>query len=110
MGIFKAYDVRGIYPEQLNEEIAYKIGRAFVEFLKCKNVVIGRDMRLSSDSLFKAITDGITDQGADVIDIGLSTTPMFYFAVANSGFESGIMITASHNPKQWNGLKAKIQE
>jgi len=105
MGIFKAYDVRGIYPEQLNEEIAYKIGRAFVEFLKCKNVVIGRDMRLSSDSLFKAITDGITDQGADVIDIGLSTTPMFYFAVANSGFESGIMITASHNPKQWNGLK-----
>jgi len=105
MSIFKAYDIRGIYPEQLNEEIAYKIGRAFVEFLKCKNVVIGRDMRLSSDSLFEALADGITDQGADVIDIGLSTTPMLYFAVANYGFESGIMITASHNPKEYNGLK-----
>ena len=98
MSIFKAYDVRGIYPEQLNEEIAYKIGRAFVEFLKCKNVVIGRDMRLSSDSLFNALADGITDQGADVIEIGLSGTDMLYFAVANYGFDSGLMITASHNP------------
>jgi phosphomannomutase len=105
MSIFKAYDIRGIYPEQLNEETAYKIGRSFVEFLKCKNVVIGRDMRLSSESFLKALTDGITDQGADVIDIGLSGTDMLYFAVSNYGYESGIMITASHNPKQWNGLK-----
>jgi len=105
MSIFKAYDIRGIYPEQLNEDIAYRIGRAFVEFLKCKNVVIGRDMRLSSDSLFKAIADGITDQGANVIDIGLSTTPMLYFAVANNSFDSGLMITASHNPKEYNGIK-----
>ena len=105
MSIFKAYDIRGIYPEQLNEEIAYKIGRAFVEFLKCKNVVVGRDMRISSDSLFDALTNGITDQGADVIDIGLSTTPMLYFAVGNHGFDSGLMITASHNPKEYNGIK-----
>lgn len=105
MSIFKAYDIRGIYPEQLNEKIAYKVGRAFVEFLKCKNVVIGRDMRLSSDSLFKAVADGITDQGADVIDIGLSTTPMLYFSVANYNFDSGLMITASHNPKEYNGIK-----
>jgi len=105
MSIFKAYDLRGIYPEQLNEKTAYKVGRAFVEFLKCKNVVVGRDMRLSSDSLFKALTDGITDQGADVIDIGLSTTPMLYFAVANYGFDSGLMVTASHNPKEYNGIK-----
>ncbi len=105
MSIFKAYDIRGIYPEQLNEETAYKIGRSFVEFLKCKNVVIGRDMRLSSESFLKALTDGITDQGADVIDIGLSGTDMLYFAVSNYGYKSGIMITASHNPKQWNGLK-----
>ena len=105
MSIFKAYDLRGIYPEQLNEKTAYKVGRAFVEFLKCKNVVVGRDMRLSSDSLFKALTDGITDQGADVIDIGLSTTPMLYFSVANHGFDSGLMVTASHNPKEYNGIK-----
>jgi len=105
MSIFKAYDIRGIYPEQLNEEIAYKIGSAFVEFLKCKNVVIGRDMRLSSDSLFKALAKGVTDQGSDVINIGLSTTPMLYFTVANYGFDSGLMVTASHNPKQWNGIK-----
>ncbi|MBU3941332.1 MAG: phosphomannomutase/phosphoglucomutase, partial [Nanoarchaeota archaeon] len=105
MSIFKAYDVRGVYPEQLNEEIAYKIGRAFVEFLKCKNVVIGRDMRLSSDSLFKSLADGITDQGADAIEIGLSGTDMLYFSVSNYGYESGIMITASHNPKEYNGIK-----
>ncbi|PIN77831.1 phosphomannomutase/phosphoglucomutase [Candidatus Woesearchaeota archaeon CG_4_10_14_0_2_um_filter_33_10] len=105
MSIFKAYDVRGIYPEQLNEKIAYKIGRAFVEFLKCKNVVIGRDMRLSSGSLFKALAKGVTDQGADVIEIGLSATPMLYFSVANYGFDSGLMVTASHNPKEWNGIK-----
>ncbi len=110
MSIFKAYDVRGIYPEQLNEKIAYKIGRAFVEFLKCKNVVIGRDMRLSSDSLFKSLAEGVTDQGADVIDVGLSGTDMLYFSVSNYGYESGIMITASHNSKEWNGLKLVRQK
>lgn len=104
-GIFKAYDVRGIYPEQLNEEIAHKLGNAFVQFLNCRNVAVGRDMRLSSGALFKALCKGITGSGADVIDLGLCSTDMFYFAVEKYGYDSGIMITASHNPKEWNGFK-----
>lgn len=103
MGIFKAYDIRGIYPEQLNKETAYRIGRALVAFLKVDKVVVGRDCRLSSDALFEALAKGINDQGADVYDIGLSTTPMLYFA--NQKFPAGIMITASHNPKEYNGFK-----
>ena len=102
-GIFKAYDIRGIYPSELNEDIAYKIGRAFVQFLKTKQVIVGRDARISSPKLFKKLVKGITDQGADVLDIGLASTPMFYFAAAKA--QSGIMITASHNPKQYNGFK-----
>jgi len=105
MSIFKAYDIRGIYPSELDEETAYKIGRAFVSFLDCKTVVIGRDMRLSSPSLFEALAKGITEQGADVIDIGLSITPMLYFAVKEFKYDAGIIITASHNPKEYNGLK-----
>ena len=103
--IFKAYDIRGICPDELNDQVAYLVGKALVNFLKCKEVVIGRDTRISSPSLHSALVKGITEQGADVIDIGLTTTPMFYFAIANYGHESGIMITASHNPKQYNGLK-----
>ncbi|PIN74908.1 phosphomannomutase/phosphoglucomutase, partial [Candidatus Woesearchaeota archaeon CG10_big_fil_rev_8_21_14_0_10_47_5] len=103
--IFKAYDIRGIYPSDLNEETAYRIGRAFVSFLNCKNVVVGRDMRNSSDALFKSLARGITDQGADVIDIGLSSTPMFYYASGRLEAEGGIIITASHNPSQYNGFK-----
>ena len=79
--IFKAYDIRGLYPEQINEEIAYNIGRAFVDFLGAKHVVIGRDMRTSSPSIFKELARGITEQGASIYDIGMSTTDMFYFAV-----------------------------
>ena len=79
-GIFKAYDIRGIYPEQLNEEMAEKIGRAFVEFLGAKKIVIGRDMRPHSEPLFKALAKGITEQGCDVIDLGLCSTPMTYHA------------------------------
>jgi len=105
LSIFKAYDIRGVYPKEINEELAYRIGRAFVSFLKPKTVVIGRDVRLSSDSLFKALAKGITEQGADVIDIGLASTPMMYFANANYGYDAGIMITASHNPKEYNGFK-----
>ena len=101
--IFKAYDIRGIYPSELDEKIAYKIGRAFVSFLGVKKVVIGRDARKSSPSLFKALAEGITDQGADVIDVGLCSTPMFYFASREA--EASIMVTASHNPKQYNGFK-----
>ncbi len=103
-GIFKAYDVRGIYPEQLDEEVSYLIGRAFVDFLGAKAIVTGRDMRLSSPILSRAFIAGATDQGADVTDIGLCSTDMLYFA---SGVLDvpGAMFTASHNPKEYNGLK-----
>ncbi len=101
--IFRAYDIRGVYPDDLNEELAYKIGRAFVKFLNVEEVLVGRDGRLSSPSLFDSLVKGIIDEGADVIDIGLASTPMFYFAASHA--KSGIMITASHNPKQYNGFK-----
>lgn len=103
--IFKAYDIRGLYPEQLNEEMAYDIGRAFVDFLDAKCIVIGRDMRTSSPAIFTELSKGITKQGANIFDIGMSTTDMFYFAVEHLGADAGIMITASHNPGQYNGLK-----
>ncbi|MAE42567.1 phosphomannomutase/phosphoglucomutase [Candidatus Woesearchaeota archaeon] len=102
--IFKAYDVRGIYNENLTEEIAYNIGKAFVSFLKCKAVVVGYDMRISSPTLSKAFMDGANQQGADSIDIGLVSTDGLYFA---SGFlkKPAVMFTASHNPQQYNGIK-----
>ncbi len=105
--IFRAYDIRGIYPSTINEETVYLIGRAFVEFLKKpkSNIVVGRDNRLSSPQLFKALTKGIIDQGANVIDIGLSITPMLYWVCAFFNYDGGINITASHNPSQYNGLK-----
>ncbi len=103
-GIFKAYDVRGIYPGQIDEEVAYLTGRAFVAFLGEEEIVVGRDMRLSSPSLSREFIAGATDQGADVVDIGLCSTDMLYFA---SGMldRPGAMFTASHNPKEYNGLK-----
>lgn len=104
-GIFKAYDIRGIYGDTLNDEIAYAIGRAFVTFLQCRRVVIGRDMRSHSPAVFAALSNGVLDQGADVIDIGLCSTPMSYFANGSLGADAGIMITASHNPGEWNGFK-----
>jgi phosphomannomutase len=103
MTVFKAYDIRGTFPEQVNEELAYKIGRAFVTFLGCKKVHVGRDARTSSPALFESLTKGIMDQGADVVDLGLCSSPLFYFGSKQS--ESAIMITASHNPKQYNGFK-----
>jgi len=103
MSIFKAYDIRGIVPDQLDEALAYKIGRAYVTFLKCDRVVVGRDARASADAMFEALARGITDQGADVIDIGRSDTPMLYFAARNE--PAAIMITASHNPPAYNGFK-----
>ena len=102
--IFKAYDIRGIYPTDLNEQAAYLIGRAFVTFLGIEKVVVGRDMRLSGPSMFKEVTRGITEQGADVIDIGLVSTDQYYFACQKLGLP-GIMVTASHNPKEYNGFK-----
>ncbi|OGV70616.1 MAG: hypothetical protein A2283_09705 [Lentisphaerae bacterium RIFOXYA12_FULL_48_11] len=104
-GIFKAYDIRGIYGKTINEDIAFKIGRAFATFLKCKKVVIGRDMRPHSEPLFLAICRGLTMQGADVIDLGMCSTPMSYHANGMLGADAGIMITASHNPGEWNGMK-----
>lgn len=103
--IFKAYDIRGTYPEQINEETAYKIGRAFVEYINVKEVAIGRDMRVSSPALFAELVKGINDSGAKVIDLGMIGTEVMYFAVGNYGYESGIMLTASHNPPQYNGMK-----
>lgn len=103
--IFKAYDIRGIYPTDLNEEIAEKIGRAFVHFLKAEKVVVGRDMRPHSKPVFQALAKGMTEQGADVIDIGMCSTPMSYHANGVLEADGSIMITASHNPAEWNGFK-----
>jgi phosphomannomutase len=103
-GIFKAYDIRGVYPTELDEQGAYAIGRAFVTFLKAEKVIVGHDMRLSGPSLFEAVTRGIMDQGADVVSIGLVSTDQYYFACTQLGLP-GMMVTASHNPKQYNGFK-----
>jgi phosphomannomutase len=103
--IFGAYDVRGIYPETLDEDVAYRIGRAFVQYLGAQAVAVGRDMRVSSPALAGALIRGITDQGADAIDLGMTTTDELYFAVGKFGYPAGVMVTASHNPKQYNGLK-----
>jgi phosphomannomutase/phosphomannomutase/phosphoglucomutase len=104
-GIFKAYDIRGIYPEEINEETVYRIAQAYVEFVKPKEVVLGKDVRLSSPSLWQAAAQGINDAGVDVIDIGTISTDMLYFSVAKYGFDGGITISASHNPVQYNGMK-----
>lgn len=104
-GIFKAYDIRGVVGETLFEETAYEIGRAFVTLLNCKKVVVGRDMRPHSAPLFEQLSRGLSDQGADVIDLGLCSTPMSYYANGLLGADAGIMLTASHNPGEWNGFK-----
>jgi phosphomannomutase len=103
--IFKAYDIRGIYGQTLTDEMAERIGRAYATFLKPKKVVVGMDMRPHSRPLFEALARGLTRQGCDVIDIGLCSTPMTYFANGSLGADGSIMITASHNPGEWNGFK-----
>src|SRR5580765_3861862 len=108
--IFKAYDVRGTYPDQVNEDGARAIGAAFVAYLKAQHIAVGRDMRLSSPSLAAAFIDGATSQGADVVDYGMIATDMLYFAVARDGHDGGVQITASHNPKQYNGMKMVRKE
>ncbi|WP_347290669.1 phosphomannomutase CpsG [Kluyvera georgiana] len=102
---FKAYDIRGKLGEELNEDIAYRIGRAFGEFLKPKSIVLGGDVRLSSESLKLALANGLMDAGADVLDIGLSGTEEIYFATFHLGVDGGIEVTASHNPMDYNGMK-----
>jgi phosphomannomutase len=103
--IFKAYDVRGLYPAELDEQIFHEIGRAFVTYLNAKRIGVGRDMRLSSPSLAAAFIAGVREQGADVIDYGMIATDMIYYAVGTDDLDGGAQITASHNPKQYNGCK-----
>ncbi len=105
--IFKSYDIRGIYPQEVNKKTAFFIGQAFGKFLKKEKpkLVVGRDNRLSSPYLFQGLIKGLLGFGARVIDIGLATTPMLYFAVANYQYDGGIQITASHNPPEYNGFK-----
>jgi phosphomannomutase len=103
--VFKAYDVRGIYPDELDEAGAEAIGRAYVERFEPRRIAVGRDMRLSSPAMQKAVIRGAAAAGADVLDLGLVGTEMVYFAVGSLGLEGGIMVTASHNPKQYTGLK-----
>ena len=103
--VFKAYDVRGIYPSQLDEDGAYRVARAYTEHFEPRTVAVGRDMRLSSPSVLAAVTDGIADAGADVADLGLVGTEMLYHAVAELGLDGGICVTASHNPKEYTGMK-----
>ena len=102
---FKAYDVRGRVPEQLNETIAYRIGRAFAQHLSADNIVVGHDIRLTSPALCDAAVDGIRDAGCDVTHIGECGTEEIYFATFHGGFDGGLMVTASHNPMDFNGMK-----
>ncbi len=103
--IFKSYDIRGIYPKNINKKTAYLIGKSLIRYTKKQKIVIGRDMRISSPILFKGLTEGITSEGAKVYDLGKIATECLYFAVGNYNYELGVMITASHNPKEYNGLK-----
>ena len=103
--VFKAYDVRGVYPEDLDEEGAYAIGRAYVQQFEPKRIAVGRDMRLSSPQMAAAVIRGCSDEGAEVLDVGLIGTEMLYFAVGSLGLDGGIMVTASHNPKEYTGMK-----
>ncbi|HUG15765.1 MAG TPA: phosphomannomutase/phosphoglucomutase [Thermomicrobiales bacterium] len=103
--LFKAYDIRGVAGSELSPDIAYLIGRALVDFLNADRVCVGRDMRVSSPALAAALIDGIRDQGADATDIGLISTDGLYFAVGKFGYPAGVMVTASHNPGEYNGFK-----
>ena len=102
---FKAYDARGKVPDELNEDIAYRVGRAYAEFIQPEQVAVGRDARLSGDMLFEALTRGLMDSGVDVLDLGLCGTEAVYFAAFHKQLDGGIMITASHNPIDYNGFK-----
>ncbi|MEP6918928.1 MAG: phosphomannomutase/phosphoglucomutase [Acidobacteriota bacterium] len=108
--IFKAYDVRGLYPSEVNEDAARQIGRAFVAYLQAKRIAVSRDMRLSSPAVAAAFIEGARAQGADVVDYGMLATDMMYYAVARDGHDGGAQITASHNPKQYNGIKLVRRE
>jgi phosphomannomutase len=108
--LFKAYDVRGIVPDELTPELAYDIGRALVATLRPDAVVVGRDMRVSSPPLAAALIDGIRDAGADAVDVGMVSTDALYFAIGKYGYRAGVMVTASHNPPEYNGFKIAREE
>ena len=110
LSCFKAYDIRGRIPDQLNEEVAYRIGRAFAQFLQPKTVVVGQDVRPTSPALTAALIKGLTEGGADVLDIGLCGTEEVYFATSHAKADGGIMVTASHNPADYNGMKLVREE
>ena len=105
MSIFKAYDIRDIYPDEVNEDIAKKIGNCFAQIIEGNNILVSRDMRESSEPLLNALVVGILNAGKDVIDIGLASTPMMNFAVGKFGYDAGVQVTASHNPREYNGFK-----
>ncbi len=110
MSIFKSYDIRGVYGSEWDRQTVYAIGRALPGLLEAREIVVGRDARLSSAEIFDALSSGLRDAGAGVIDIGLCDTPAVYFATASYGFDGGVMITASHNPPQYNGLKVSARQ
>jgi phosphomannomutase len=105
MGAFHAYDIRGIYNKDFDKDVAYKVGYFIPELLRSDKVLLGRDARSSSPEIHSALIAGITDYGADVVDLGLSTTPMVYYATGKYGYKASAQITASHNPKEYNGIK-----
>lgn len=105
MDAFKAYDIRGVWGKDLDASLVYKVGYFLPQILNAKRILVGRDIRLSSDEAFEALTKGLTDAGADVFDTGLSTTPMIYWGTGKYNFDASVMITASHNHKTHNGLK-----
>ena len=109
MGIFKAYDIRGLVPSELDAELARKIGHAFARLLKARRLVVGRDARSHSPEMHAAVIEGIRDAGADVIDIGLASTPMSYYAIGTQECDGGLVVTASHNPGEYNGMKLSGQ-
>ena len=102
---FKAYDIRGIYPTELDEEGAYAIGLAFVEQFEPREIAVGHDMRVSSPAMAEALIRGAAEGGADVLDVGMVGTEMLYFAVGELELDGGVAVTASHNPKEYTGMK-----
>ncbi|MBD3647406.1 MAG: phosphomannomutase, partial [Pseudomonadales bacterium] len=105
LSCFKAYDIRGRIPDQLNDDVSYRIGRAYAEFLTPSRVVVGHDIRLSSPEITDALIRGLTDAGVDVFHIGVTGTEEIYFATDHFAMDGGIVVTASHNPKDYNGMK-----
>jgi len=110
MSVFKAYDIRGIWNKDWGPELAYRIGRNLPQLLKAETILVGRDVRLSSEEVFQAFSAGVTESGCEVHDLGLATTPMVYWYTARFGYRASVQITASHNPPQYNGMKISREQ